>query len=145
MSNQKIGAVVAGRYTSVVFKKDYKTRMGAFVTKVTHMVTRLGIKATNLKHYEHKGNGLQGENTWAMYPFLIDSPKGKKIRLFVTYNEAQRARSDWYVTDESGNTRPTTKEEALEKGWLVPSDVAKRKDSLDMFDVFLDNIIQIGK
>lgn len=141
---QKIGYVVAGRYTPVVYKKDYKERKGAFVTKITRLVARLGIHADRMSRYEHKGNGLQGENKWENYPFLIDSPRGKKIRLYVTYNEAQRAHSDYFVT-ENGETRPTTKEEALDNGWLVPSEVAHRGDKPDMFDVFLDNVIEIGK
>ena len=140
---QNISAVVAGRFTTVEFKKDYKTRNGAQVTKITKGVYRLGISAESLVNYEHKGNGLQGEQKWIAYPYLMEGKNGLKIRLYATYNPFQRAKSHYLVTI-NGQTRPTTKEEALKNGWLVPSEVKPREGVVHMFDVMLDNIIRIG-
>lgn len=139
---QKISAVVAGRFTKVEFKKDYKPRNGAQVTKITKGVYRLGISAANLVHYEHKGNGLKEGNEWICYPYLIKSKNGLKIRLYATYNPLMKPKSEFFVTI-NGQTRPTTKEEALENGWIVPSDI-RPSGPLHMFDVFLTNIIRIG-
>lgn len=135
--------LVAGRYVSITHQKTYRERCGAQVFKVTHGVYRVGCDASHLAHYEHKGNGLQGSNQWHMYPFLIQSDKGMKLRVYSTYNRRQRSASEYFVRID-GEVRQTTKEEALAQGWLVPSDVKAYGNAPDMFDIFLDNIIQIG-
>ena len=135
--------LVKGRYTRIAFQKTYRERCGAQVFKVTKGVYRVGCDASHLAHYEHKGNGLQGSNQWHLYPFLIASDKGMKLRVYNTYNKRQRVTTDYFVRI-NGEVRPTTKEEALAQGWLVPSEVKTYGSAPDMFDIFLDNIIQIG-
>lgn len=141
---QNITAVVPGRFTHVEFKKEYPERKGAIITKITRGVFRFGLKVANLTHYQYKGNGLNGEDKWLAYPYLIQGVKGKKVRLFSTYNEIQKAKSEYFVT-LNGETRKTTKEEILENDWLTPSTVNPKRGEFHMCDIFLDNIIKIGK
>lgn len=143
MSN-KINAVIPGRFTKMVHKKEYKERNGARVMKIVRSVVRFGCSAQNLSNYEHKGNGLPEGSKWIAYPFLIENKNAQlKVRVYPTHNSHQKAKTLWLVTI-NGKTRETTKEEALANGWVVPSEVKSSPEDLPMFDVMLDNIIQIG-
>lgn len=142
-SIQQISAVVPGRFTRVEFKKDYKARNGAQVTKVTKGVFRFGLSVANMANYQYQGNGLQDGLKWIVGGYLIEGKNGKMVRLYATYNPFQKPRSEWFVTI-GGATRKTTKEEALENGWVTPSEVKHRDGVLHMFNVMLDNIIRIG-
>lgn len=139
---QRISAVVPGCYYPVKFKKDFKRREGAQVTKVTKGVYRLGISARSIASYDYKNAGLKGKE-WLVYPFLLQGKEEALIRLNRTLNPFQKPTVEWFV-EINGEVRATTKEEALEKGWVVPSEVNPKPFEAPFFDVKLSNIISIG-
>ena len=90
----KIKAIIPGRLTKAEFKKDYKERNGAIVTKITRGVFRFGLNAQNLKHYDHKGNGLPEGSKWVNFPLLLKNKKEElKVRFYPSYNPNQKPKS----------------------------------------------------
>ena len=136
--NIKNGKWVAIKYSSN--PKPLKEFKNHTITKVTEGVYRLGIAYCNLK----SKIGVKTENLpyghWeSEFKNLLLSHDGNDyLRIYTTNNPKHKSHTTYYLDGEE-----ITKEELIEMGAM--SESQSKSKHTELFNVKLENVIQIGK
>lgn len=115
---------------------------GHNVRKVSQGLVRVGVDYSNIKENEGKeNNGLPETEKWLAFPYLIQNvvTGKKKVRLTVSKSATAKTEVKYYL---DGNE--ITKEKLRETGFVRPSALDHKTTDLLVFNVLLENLLDIG-
>lgn len=135
---------VVGSYVKMVWKSPKKTLKGHsqdIVEKVSVGVNRLGLTYSNLKSVNRPSNGIEyGEFMENLENFIIECNNGNYLlRVYTSKCKNHKVKSVYYLNGE-----PTTKEYLIANGICSESALKSSGDSLDCFNIKLENLISIA-
>lgn len=132
----KNGAFASIEYCS--YPKPRAKFKDCIIKKVTRGVYRLGIAYKNLASKKDVETESLPYGEWVntMVNKLIKHNDKHLLRIYMTNNRKHKPHTQWYINGE-----PTTKEALIEMGAISDS----KSNHTELFNVYLENIIRIGK
>lgn len=129
-----------GTIVKLKWKSQYYNAGGHTVWKYSEGFGRLGVKYANIQGVESKHEGLAGDQKW-INGFMILNNKTNKIKLRITKCANMKTlKNKSYYIDENGKKYEKTQD----IGFLPESKKNPKYYESPIFDVILDNVIEVG-